>query len=157
MALTASPQSDTTTEPQATVFSLNNTPLLTKGRSDRAVARSEDMTNRIKVYAEGGENALHTHLYEDHVFLVLAGQATFYLGREERPQVVNKYEGVLLPKGAFYRFQSSGDENLVLFRSGAGKRRPDDRLGPDGRPLAGGSEENKHVPGEEAPGKVFSA
>jgi mannose-6-phosphate isomerase-like protein (cupin superfamily) len=157
MAITTSPTSDVAVEPQATVFSLNGTPLLSRGRSDRVVARTEDMTNRVKVYAEGGENALHTHLYEDHVFLVLAGQATFYLGKEERPVVVNRFEGVLLPKGAFYRFQSSGDENLVLFRSGAGKRRPDDRMGPDGRPLAGDSEENKHVPGVEAPGRAFGA
>src|SRR5438105_15786082 len=86
-------------EAQATAFKLTGTQLLSVGRSDRVVAKSENLTARIKVYAEGGENTLHSHSREEHMFLVLAGQATFRLGREEREQVVNQFEGVLLPAG----------------------------------------------------------
>ncbi len=121
------------------------------------VARSANLVGRVKVYAEGGENALHAHMREEHVFLVLAGQATFYLGKEERPVVVETYQGVLLPAGAYYRFHSTGDENLVMFRVGTGKPAQDDRTGPTGRPLPGHSEENMAAPGVIVPGEFFGA
>ena len=139
---------------RAQVFSLR-TPYLSEGRSDTTVAKTDLLTARIKVYAEGGENALHRHSREDHAFVVLEGQATFY-DEHEQPTVVNKHEGIMLPRGTFYRFHSSGDTNLVLMRFGTGKQPGnDDRLGPDGRPLPGNSRENKHVDGVPVPGKFF--
>jgi mannose-6-phosphate isomerase-like protein (cupin superfamily) len=151
-------QPGTKTEPQASVFDLVGAPLLSSGMTDNTVAKTDNLVGRLKIYAEGGENALHTHLREDHVFLVLAGQATFYVGREERAQVVEKFQGVMLPAGAFYRFHSTGDENLVMFRVGAGKvPGQDDRTGPSGAPLPGGSKENKITPGVIAEGKFFKA
>ena len=144
-------------EAQATVFKLTGTQLLSVGRSDRVVAKSENLTARIKVYAEGGENVIHAHAREEHMFLVLAGQATFHLGKEERPQVVNQFEGVLLPAKAYYWFQSSGDDNLVMFRVGTGKRDGDDRMSTSGAPLPGDSAENKHVDGVPVPGRFFGA
>jgi mannose-6-phosphate isomerase-like protein (cupin superfamily) len=141
------------TEPQ--VFSLKDAPLLSAGRFDTVVANSDDLIARVKVYAEGGENAKHTHLHEDHLFLVLAGQATFRLGEEEREVVVNRYEGVMLPAGAFYYFQSSGDENLVMFRVGTRRAGENQRVGPDGQPLLGHSSANKHVDGVPVEGKFF--
>lgn len=148
-------QTETKVEPQASVFDLAGTPLLSSGMTDSVVARSENLVGRVKVYAEGGENALHAHLQEEHVFLVLAGQATFYLGREEQPVVVEKHQGVLLPSRALYRFHSTGDENLVMFRVGTGKKGGDDRTGPTGAPLPGNSKENKITPGVVLPGKFF--
>jgi len=154
-ALTA--QELSLTDPAAQVFSFNGTPLLSKGRTNLTVARSDDMTARVKVYAEGGENATHTHLSEDHLFFILQGEATFFLGRNaDETKVIGPMGGILLPKGSYYRFQSTGDENLVLFRAGtfdAGS----DRIGPDGAPLLGGSEENHHIVGIPAEGKFFSA
>ena len=143
--------------PEAAVFALKAA-LLSEGRTDTMLARTDLLTTRIKVYAEGGENAMHTHVHEDHVFVVLAGQATFHLNHEGNAVVVNKHEGVLLPRGAFYRFQSSGDENLVLLRVGAAASGPaKERIGPNGQPLAGKSDENKHVPGVPIAGKFFGA
>ena len=146
----------TQTEVEATVFTLKQAPVLSAGRFDTIVARSNDLIARIKVYAEGGENALHTHLHEDHVFLVLAGQATFHLGRAERQVVVNRFEGVMLPAGAYYYFTSTGDENLVMFRVATTTRAAEgERLGPDGLPLPGHSAKNKHVEGVPVEGKFF--
>lgn len=145
------------TDPKAQVFSLEGTPLLSKGRTDKVVARSEDMTARVKVYAEGGENATHTHLNEDHIFFVLQGEATFFLGRNaDETEVVGPLSGILLPKGAFYRFQSTGDENLVLFRTGSFDGSAD-RVDPTGAQLLGGSKENNHVVGVPIEGKFFTA
>ncbi len=140
--------------PKAQVFSLK-TPLLSEGRSNEVVAQTDLLKLRVKVYAEGGENGLHTHHDEDHSFVVLQGQATFR-DETDAATVVNKYEGIMLPKGAFYYFQSSGDENLVLLRVGAG-RQPEGafRVGTNGVPLT--REENKHIDGVPIPGKFFGA
>ena len=140
------------TAPKAQVFSLK-TPLLSSGRSDLTVARTDQLTVRLKVYAEGGENGLHTHTDEDHAFVILEGQATFY-DRDDNPTVVNKHQGIMLPRGAFYRFQSTGDANLVLLRAGAG-RKPEGgyRIGTKGVPLT--REENRHIDGVPIPGRSF--
>ena len=154
---TAGVQEITITDPSAQLFSLEGTPLLSLGRTDEVVARSDDMTARVKVYAEGGENATHTHLNEDHLFFVLQGQATFFLGREgEDVRVVEAMGGILLPKGAYYRFQSSGDENLVLFRVGSFVG-DSDRVGANGAPLPAKTKENNHVVGVPIEGKYFGA
>jgi mannose-6-phosphate isomerase-like protein (cupin superfamily) len=140
--------------PKAQVFSLK-TPLLSSGRTNLSVAETDRLKLRVKVYAEGGENGLHTHKDEDHAFVILQGQATFH-DDNGTVTVVNKYEGILLPRGAFYRFQSTGDENLVLLRVGAGREAEGEfRVGPSGRPLS--REENKHIDGTPIPGKFFGA
>src|ERR1700691_6007284 len=88
-------------DPKAQVFSLDGTQLLSKGRTNLTVARSDDMTARVKVYAEGGENATHTHLSEDHLFFILQGEATFFLGRNaDETKVIGPMGGILLPKGS---------------------------------------------------------
>jgi mannose-6-phosphate isomerase-like protein (cupin superfamily) len=145
------------TDPKAQVFTLEGTPLLSLGRTDTVVAKSDDMTARVKVYAEGGENATHTHLNEDHIFFVLQGEATFFLGRNaDDQQVVSAMSGILLPKGSYYRFQSSGEENLVLFRVGSFLG-DSDRIGPNGAPLPAKTKENNHVVGVPIEGAVFRA
>ena len=58
------------------------------------------------IYADGGENERHAHLDHDHSFIVLEGQATFY-DYDDNPTVVNKYEGIMLPRGVAYWFLSS--------------------------------------------------
>ena len=143
---------DAEDHPKAQIFSLK-TPLLSAGQTNTPVAGTDLLKVRVKVYAEGGENALHAHFDEDHSFIILQGQATFHddAGNEN---VVNKFEGIMLPKGAYYYFQSTGNENLVLVRVGAGRKSRDEfRLGSEGRPLT--AEENKRIPGIPIPGEFF--
>jgi mannose-6-phosphate isomerase-like protein (cupin superfamily) len=141
----------TTTEkttPRVSTYSMK-VPLLTSGRTNQVLARTDTVEVRAKVYAEGGENAMHTHLDEDHTFFILDGEATFY-GPDEQTVVVGRYEGIMIPAGAFYRFQSTGDTNLVLLRFGADVEPPagtvEPRVGPDGLPLPGKDPRNKAVP-----------
>lgn len=142
------------TAPKAQVFSLK-TPLLSEGRSNLEVAATDLLKLRVKVYAEGGENGLHTHLDEDHAFVVLQGQATFH-DEQGKDTVVNKYQGIMLPRGAYYHFTSTGDENLVLLRVGAGRKAEGNfRLGTHGRPLT--PEENGNVKAVPIPGQFFGA
>jgi mannose-6-phosphate isomerase-like protein (cupin superfamily) len=64
----------------------------------------------IVVDAAPGEGPrLHRHAYEE-VFVVLAGEATFTLGTEER--VVGAGEIVVAPAGIPHRFVNSGQERL---------------------------------------------
>jgi mannose-6-phosphate isomerase-like protein (cupin superfamily) len=131
-------------------------PLLTSGRTNQVLARTDTVEVRAKVYAEGGENGLHCHTDEDHTFFILDGEATFY-DPDDRPTVVGRYEGLMIPAGAFYRFQSTGDTNLVLLRFGADLQVPEGttpRLGIDGTPLEGKDPRNKQVPPEFS-GRTF--
>lgn len=147
----------TDVKPEAQFFSLG-AQLLAQGRSDTTVAQTDLLKLRLKVYASGGENVLHRHPYEDHAFIVLQGEATFHIGVEDEVRVVTKYQGVMLPRGVSYWFQSSASENLVMLRAGAAEKWPQDgRLAPDGHPIPGGSAENKTVERIPIPGKFFSA
>ncbi|MPZ48409.1 MAG: cupin domain-containing protein [Dehalococcoidia bacterium] len=142
----------------AQVFDLR-TPYLKAGRTTENRSRTDNLTVTIKVYAEGGENAMHNHSLQDHAFVVLEGEATFHLETDENVLVVGPYEGIMLPKGANYWFQSAGQGNLVLLRVAArvGERGHGGRLTPDGRPMPADSEENKRGVRVELPGKGFGS
>ena len=148
------------TTPKAKIFSMQ-TPYLSAGHSTVLVAEGELSWFHMKVYAQGGENALHAHPNEEHTFIVLEGQATFY-DKDDTPTVVNRWEGVLLPRGSFYYFQSTGDDQLVMIRVGSGKRASPgeaSRVFPDGRPFPASDPNNKEgsIPGVPIPGKFFAA
>ena len=96
----------TEVKPAAQLFSLK-TPMLSEGRMDNHVAQTDLMKVTVKVYAAGGENAMHMHPHEDHAFIVLQGQATFHLETDDNIKVLNKNDGVMLPKGTSYWFLSS--------------------------------------------------
>jgi mannose-6-phosphate isomerase-like protein (cupin superfamily) len=106
-------------EPKAQTFSIK-TPLLAKGASNNVVVDSDLLWIWVKVYAEGGENFLHKHVAEDHSFIILDGQATFH-DKDGNDTVLNKYQGIFLPRGTYYSFTSTGSGPLVLLRVGAGK------------------------------------
>ena len=141
----------------ASVFKLR-APLMAQGRMDTLMAKTDLMSVVLKVYAEGGENTMHAHPTEDHTFVVLQGQATFRLDSDDNVVVVDKFEGVMFPKGSYYWFHSSGDENLVMLRVGAAVTgSASDRLNIHGEFMAGDSLENKQVEPIAIPGKYFEA
>jgi mannose-6-phosphate isomerase-like protein (cupin superfamily) len=105
----------------AVLFSMRNTPLLQQGTIYDPLATAENLWVNLKVYASGGENALHSHGGEDHAFIVLQGKATFTFG-DGRTAVVGPYEGVMIPKNGLYKFVADETENLVMLRVGGGVR-----------------------------------
>ncbi len=122
------------------------TPLMKEGRLDTVLSETDHMQVRIKCYAAGGENALHAHAGEDHTFVILQGQARFW-GPDGEIATLGRNEGIMLPRGCYYRFESCADEPLVLLRVGARFEKVEvPRVTPDGRPIPGGSAENKTVP-----------
>lgn len=100
-------------------FSMRNLPLLERGATMELVGLAPMLWAHSKVYSAGGENALHSHEIEDHVFLVLQGRATFHF-EDGSSAEVRTFEGVTVPRGVGYRFHAHQAEgNLVLFRVGA--------------------------------------
>src|SRR5258706_5604605 len=138
-----------TEKPKTQKFSLR-TPYMKQGRTTQLVAETENMWIHTKINYEGGENEIHTHLDEDHSFIVLEGQMSVFDEKGKEIKVENP-EGVMIPKGAYYRYLNTGPENLVVIRVGAGIKGKaqggeDMRVRPDGKPLIASSEENKTVP-----------
>lgn len=119
-----------------------------QGRTNAVLAATPLVNVVLKTYASGGENELHAHTNEDHVFVVLQGAATFYGPRGEE-RVVRCHEGAVLPRGVLYRFIAHEEEPLVLLRIGAvidAEQDPLARIDEKGEPFDGYSEANKEVP-----------
>jgi len=146
-------------QPKTQLFSLK-TPYMQQGRVTQLVAETPNMWIHTKVNAEGGENEIHKHLDEDHAFIVLEGQMSVF--DEKGGEIeVKQYQGVMIPKGAYYRYHNTGDSNLVVIRVGAGIKGQQQggqemRLGADGKPLVSGTPENRNKPPIEMPSKFFA-
>ena len=119
------------------------TQLVSEGHTRHMLAQTDLMTLRIHCYAPGiGENALHAHTKEDHVFLVLQGTARFMTGRDGKTELsAGKNHAVVLPAGSYYQFCNSGQDPLVMARIGAGSDKADQRLNPDGTAIPGRAHE----------------
>ncbi|MDX3895567.1 cupin domain-containing protein [Pusillimonas sp.] len=120
------------------------------GRTNQVLGASKYMNVVLKTYASGGENEIHAHTNEDHVFVVLQGGAVFYGPRGEEREV-GKNDCVLVPSGAFYRFTAKEEEPLVMLRVGAAVDPDSDilaRIDIDNKPFDGYSEKNKETPYE---------
>jgi mannose-6-phosphate isomerase-like protein (cupin superfamily) len=119
-----------------------------QGRTNQVLGASSRLNVVLKTYASGGENELHAHSNEDHLFVVLQGEASFFGPRNERRDVAKNY-CVLLPAGAFYWFVAKEGEPLVMLRVGAVLNAEEDvlaRIDIDGKPFDGYSDKNKEVP-----------
>ena len=106
---------------EAKLFSMRNLPLLEQGTTYDPLATAENLWVNVKVYASGGENALHAHGGEDHAFVILQGKASFTFG-DGRTSIVGQHEGVMIPKNVSYKFEADEAENLVMLRVGGGVR-----------------------------------
>lgn len=122
-------------------------PLPSIGRTDTALAATPRLTVILKCYAASGENTLHAHTTEDHVFIVLQGEVNFY-GPNDEVKTFGPMNGVMIPRGTFYRFQASEGQPLVMLRIGGAAEAGGDmfaRIGFDGTLMDGNSQENKYV------------
>jgi mannose-6-phosphate isomerase-like protein (cupin superfamily) len=106
---------------------------LSQGSTEEPLAIGKHLWLKIKVYGKGGENKLHAHANQDHSFIVLDGKACFHGPRGEK-KTIGRNEGILLPAGSYYWFESVGKNPLVLLRAGAlaDADKPDLRVMPDG-------------------------
>jgi len=130
--------------------------LLDQGRTDTVLAATNDLTVRLKVYASGGENELHAHANEDHVFILLQGQADFF-NQDGLMARLGKNEGLMIPRNALYKFFTTSEEPLVMLRIGS----PNDaaalhgRINKNGAFAHGDAKENKTVAVKFRPNSFF--
>jgi mannose-6-phosphate isomerase-like protein (cupin superfamily) len=93
--------------------------LLESGKKSYGLVRNHDVSCGVQVVASGGETNLHAHSAADEIWYVLDGEAKFYGEGDKLIATLSKNEGLLVPHGAPYWFESSHPENLVILRFGA--------------------------------------
>lgn len=79
--------------------------------------------------------------------MILQGSARFF-GPEDEEIELGKYEGIMLPRGNYYKFFATSEEPLVMIRVGNPshhKMPPPNRLNIEGKEMKGDSKENKSV------------
>jgi mannose-6-phosphate isomerase-like protein (cupin superfamily) len=87
-----------------------------KRRIVERLAQDDVMSAIVHKIAEGGETNLHCHRSADATWVVLEGQITFYDEDNEVISVLNPRDGLFVPRGKAYWFQSTSKEPAVLFR-----------------------------------------
>jgi mannose-6-phosphate isomerase-like protein (cupin superfamily) len=83
------------------------------------VCESDLMRVHVQVVKSGGENNLHTHPGEDAFWYVINGAVRFYGEGDQVIGVYDKGEGILIPRGYKYWFESASPEPLEIIRVGA--------------------------------------
>lgn len=154
--MTTTMEKPTEAAPRTSAFSIRG-PYLSAGRLNIDLAQTDLLWLSLKVNAEGGENAVHAHTDEDHAFIVLEGEVTFFDEKGEET-VIGQHEGIMIPRGAYYRYLNTGGRNLFLLRVGAQRDASggvQTRVKPDGSAIPGHSAENFHVNPAPIEGKFF--
>lgn len=128
-----------------------------RGRTDTPVVSTDHLWVVLKCYAGEGENELHAHPHEDHVFLVLAGEVEFTGAKGVVARAV-RFGGAMIPSGVLYRFRAMGEEPLVMLRVGTATVTGQDmhhRVHPDGRYFDPFTAANKYESVEYFEDRVF--
>jgi len=80
------------------------------------VCNSDLMKVQVQVVKNGGENNLHTHTGEDAFWYVISGAVKFYGEGDTLVGEYKKGEGILIPRGYKYWFESASQEPLEILR-----------------------------------------
>lgn len=102
----------------------------------KLLCKTDRVVGLIQIIRKGGENTLHSHTHLDGIWTVLSGRARFYGEGDKVIAELGRYEGILIPRGFKYWFESaSEDENLIIHQveaSNATIKSPDDLHGERG-------------------------
>jgi mannose-6-phosphate isomerase-like protein (cupin superfamily) len=79
------------------------------GKTDRIFAT-------VQVMDKGGETNLHSHAHLDGFWFVLSGRVRFYSDETTLVAELGPREGIVVPRGVKYWFESAGDEVLELLQ-----------------------------------------
>jgi mannose-6-phosphate isomerase-like protein (cupin superfamily) len=139
MKANMAPDADTRSHEMPQALSLR-TQLLSAGHSKTLLAKTDLVTFHVHCYGpKGGENGLHAHVEEDHIFVVLQGELQFR-GLDGALPPVGKHQALFLSKGCYYSFANETQEPAIVIRFGASAEKGEGRrLDPDLKPLEGRS------------------
>jgi mannose-6-phosphate isomerase-like protein (cupin superfamily) len=101
------------------LFSYRKPETLKGGKAIVQLAASDIIRGRVQIVREGGENNLHSHKGMDGFWMVLRGRVKFYGPGDALIAELGQHEGILLPRGTEYWFESSGEEDLELLQMAA--------------------------------------
>ena len=80
------------------------------------LCRTDLLYSSVQVLKEGGENNLHAHNAQNGFWFVLSGRVRFYGAENKVLGEFGKHEGIHIPRGFYYWFESCGDETLELLQ-----------------------------------------
>lgn len=100
---------------EPTVFKYT-TPQSEKPKTIVRLCRSDLLYSSVQVLKEGGENNLHAHNAQNGFWFVLRGKVRFYGEGDKVLAELGPHEGIHIPRGFYYWFESAGDELLELLQ-----------------------------------------
>ncbi len=80
------------------------------------LCQTDIIRGAVQVIKQGGDNNLHSHTGMDGFWMVLKGRVRYYGPGDEVLGEFGVHEGIVMPRGAQYWFESVGDEDLELLQ-----------------------------------------
>lgn len=91
-------------------------PELVHRKAVKLMARTDIGAFLVQVIGSGGENNLHSHAHADGFWFVHAGRVRFYTTDDVVIGEFGPGEGILVPRGYPYWFESVGEQELELLQ-----------------------------------------
>jgi mannose-6-phosphate isomerase-like protein (cupin superfamily) len=91
-------------------------PEVESGKKVVRLSRTPYQLGAVQVIKRGGENNLHSHTHFDGFWFVLSGRARFHGEGDAVLGEFGRYQGILIPRGVPYWFESVGDEELEVLQ-----------------------------------------
>ena len=101
---------------KATVFDYRTPTNFEKPKAVVRLCSSDIVFSNVQVVKTGGETNLHTHTANDGVWMVLKGRAKFYGIDNALLADLGPLQGIHIPRGFYYWFESSSSELLELLQ-----------------------------------------
>ena len=100
----------------ATPFGYQRPEKLEKGKGIVRLCRSDIVYSTVQVLKEGGENNLHAHTAQDGIWIVLKGRVKFYGKGDVVLAELGPLQGIHIPRGFYYWFESASPEMLEILQ-----------------------------------------
>ena len=101
---------------KASVFGYQQPEKLEKGKGIVRLCRSDLVYSTVQVLQAGGENNLHAHPAQDGIWIVLKGRVKFYGKDDAVLAELGPLQGIHIPRGFYYWFESASPEMLEILQ-----------------------------------------
>lgn len=100
----------------ASPFGYQRPEKLEKGKGIVRLCRSDIVYSTVQVLQDGGENNLHAHPAQDGIWIVLKGRVKFYGKDDVVLAELGPLQGIHIPRGFYYWFESASPEMLEILQ-----------------------------------------
>jgi mannose-6-phosphate isomerase-like protein (cupin superfamily) len=100
----------------ATLFGYQSPDMLEKGKGIVKLCRSDIVYSSVQMLQAGGENNLHAHPAQDGIWIVLKGRVKFYGKDDAVLAELGPMQGIHIPRGFYYWFESASPERLEILQ-----------------------------------------